>query len=398
MSHATPTQSRKSFDELQSLLAGQGLDAVFETLCQRLTSERKLHELFDVLLMRSRRRLGLPVTLTTSLDDLAEPVRTQVEEAYLDACRQVGTLLLEEGKLREAWMYLRPVGDKALVAQALAKITPNDENLQDLIEIGLHEGIAPAYGYELVLKNYGTCNAITTFEGALTNRPRGDQQAAASLLLRHLHAELVANVRADIARQESAEPKETSLGGLVADRDWLFADNNYHIDTTHLASVIRFARLLEEPELLELAHDLTEYGNRLSKQFQFAGDEPFADVYASHGLFFAAQLGRQVDRALAYFAERARAADVNEQGTAAAEVYIALLTRLGRYNEAIDATVELIPAGVRTGGFAPNLLELSRLAGNYERLMQVCRDREDLVGFAVGLAEQAASGPASSST
>lgn len=398
MSHATPTQSRKPFDELQTLLAGQGLDAVFETLCQRLTSEKKLHELFDVLLMRSRRRLGLPVTLTTSLDDLAEPVRTQVEEAYLDACRQVGTLLLEEGKLREAWMYLRPVGDKALVAQALAKITPNDENLQDLIEIGLHEGIAPAYGYELVLKNYGTCNAITTFEGALTNRPRGDQQAAASLLLRHLHAELLANVRADIARQESAEPKETTLSGLVADRDWLFADNNYHIDTTHLASVIRFARLLEEPELLELAHDLTEYGNRLSKQFQFAGDEPFADVYASQGLFFAAQLGRQVDRALAYFAERARAADVNEQGTAAAEVYIALLTRLGRYDEAIDATVRLIPAGVRTSGFAPNLLELSRLAGNYERLMQVCRDREDLVGFAVGLAEHAASGPASSST
>jgi hypothetical protein len=395
MSHGTPTQSHQSFDELQALLSGQGLDAVFESLCQRLTSEKKFHELFDVLLMRSRRRLGLPVTLTTSLDDLAEPVRTQVEEAYLAACREVGTLLLDDGKLREAWMYLRPVGDKVLVAQALAKIAPNEENLQDLIEIGLHEGIAPAYGYELVLKNYGTCNAITTFEGALTNRPRGDQQAAASLLLRHLHAELLANVRADIARQENAEPKETTLSGLVADRDWLFADNNYHIDTTHLASTIRFARLLEEPELLELAHDLTEYGNRLSKQFQFAGDEPFADVYESHGLFFAAQLGRQVDQALAYFAERARAADVNEHGTAAAEVYIALLTRLLRYEEAIDATVDLVPAGVRTSGFAPNLLELSRLAGNYRRLMQVCRDRGDLVGFAVGLAEQAGGGPTS---
>ncbi len=388
MSHGTPAQSQQSFDELQALLAAGGLDAVFDTVCQRLTGEKKFHELFDVLLMRSRRRLGLPVTLTTSLDDLEEPVRTQVEEAYLAACRQVGTLLLEDGKLREAWMYLRPVGDKALVADALSKITPNDENLQDLIEIALHEGIAPAYGYELVLKNYGTCNAITTFEGALTNRPRGDQQAAASLLLRHLHAELLANVRADVARQEGAEPKETTLGELVADRDWLFADNNYHIDTTHLASTVRFARLLEEPELLELAYDLTAYGNRLSKQFQFAGDEPFADVYASHGLFFAAQLDRQVELALDYFAQRARAADVNEQGTGAAEVYIALLSRLRRYGEAIDAAVELIPPGVRTSGFAPNLLELSRLAGSYERLMKVCRDRNDLVGFAVGLAEQ----------
>ncbi len=78
-------------------------------------------------------------------------------------------------------------------------------------------------------------------------RPRADQQAAAALLLRHLHAELLANVRADIVRQSGSEPAETTLAALVADRDWLFADNNYHIDTTHLAATIRFARLLEEP-------------------------------------------------------------------------------------------------------------------------------------------------------
>jgi hypothetical protein len=299
-------------------------------------------------------------------------------------------LLLNDAKLREAWMYLRPLGDKTLVAEALAKIKPNEENLQDLIEIGLHEGVAPAYGYELVLKNYGTCNAITTFEGAMTARPRSEQQAAASLLLRHLYGELTANVRADIARQDGAEPKETTLAALVASRDWLFADNNYHVDTTHLAATVRYSRLLEQPSQLELAYDLTEYGRRLGKQFQFASEEPFADVYPSHALFFAAQLGRQVDVALDYFRSRAKAVDVNEHGTAAAEVFIALLTRLKRYDEAIEATVELIPPGVRVGGFAPNLLELSRLAGNYDRLMSVCRERGDLVGYAAGLVELSA--------
>src|ERR1700681_2878883 len=103
--------------------------------------------------MQTRHRLGLPVILTMSLDDLAEPLRSQVEEAYLGACREVGTLLLGEGQIREAWMYLRLVGDKALVAEALVKLTPNEENMQDLIEIGLHEGVAPAWGYALVLKN-----------------------------------------------------------------------------------------------------------------------------------------------------------------------------------------------------------------------------------------------------
>ena len=379
---------QSTFDLLNSQLSQQGIDGVFAKLTEQLRADKKYHELFDVLLMRTRHRLGLPVILTMSLDDLAEPLRSQVEDAYLAACREVGTLLLGEGQIREAWMYLRPVGDKALVADALVKVEPNEANLQDLIEIGLHEGVAPAWGYELVLKNYGTCNAITTFEGALMNRSRADQQAAAGLLLNHLHHELTANVRADIARAEGKVPQEASLAGLVADRDWLFLDNNYHVDTTHLAATIRFARLIEDPAMLALAYDLTEYGRRLSRQFQFAGDEPFVDPYPSYGLFFYAQLGQQVDEALAYFLERAKSVSIDEFGSAAAEVYIGLLTRLKRYPQAIDATVELIPPGTRTSGFAPSLLELSRLAGNYDRLMAVCRERGDLVGYTAGLVER----------
>ncbi len=378
-----------TFDQLQARLKEQGPPAVFETLTAQLAAEKKYHELFDVLLMQSRHSLGLPVILTTSIDDLPEPLRSQVENEYLAACRSVGKLLLDEGRLREAWMYLRPVGDKQLVAEALAKIETNDDNVQDVIEIGLHEGVAPAIGYGLVLKHYGTCNAITTFEGALIGRPKADQQSAAGLLLEHLYAELIANVRSDIERQEGKPPQETTLAQLVADREWLFSENNYHIDTTHLASTVRFARVIEDPRLLALAEDLTEYGRRLSRQFQFAGDEPFADVYASHGLFFAAQRGRNVDDALAYFRERAHTADVHEQGTAAVEVYVALLSRLERYDEAIDAAIELIPPGVRTSGFAPSLLELSRASGNYDRLMNVCRQRGDLVSFTAGLLEGA---------
>lgn len=381
-----------AFDDLQRQQEQGGVEALFASLTATLRQEKKYHELFDALLMRSRQQLGLPAVMSTSLDDVAEPARTTLEEAYLSACREVGTLLLDEGKLREAWMYLRPVGDKQLVAAALANIAPNDENLQDLIEIGLHEGVAPALGYQLVLKHYGTCNAITTFEGALLSRPRADQQAAATLLLCTLHGELLANLRADITKQEGKEPAEGTLAKLAADRDWLFSDYNYHIDTTHLASTVRFARLLEEPAVLELAYDLTEYGRRLSKQFQFAGDEPFADVYPSHGLFFAAQLGRQVDEALAYFRAKAESIDPREFGAAAVEVYVALLARLGRYVEAIDATASMLPAGVRSSGFAPSLQELSRLAGNYERLLAVCRERGDLVSYAAGLAERQPAG------
>ena len=378
-----------TFDELDSQLSTQGVNAVFDALAARLKSAKKFHELFDVLLMRSRHQIGLPVILSGALDELPEPVRGQLEDAYLAACREVGTLLLGEGKLREAWMYLRPLGDKATMAAALDKVEPCEENLQDLIEIALHEGVAPALGYGLVLKNYGTCNAITTFEGALLQRSRADQQAAAALLLGHLYEELIANVRADIARREGQPPSDSTLARMVADRDWLFADHNYHTDTTHLAATIRFARLLEDKQMLALAYDLTEYGRRLSSQFQFAGDQPFAEVYASHGLFFAAQLGQQVDEAIAYFRQRAQSLSIDEHGTGPVEVYVALLARLGRHAEALEAAVELVPRGVRTSGFAPSLIELARLAGDYQRLLAVCRQRDDSVGYAAALVEQA---------
>ena len=379
--------SESPFDQLTQKLTESGPEALFDQLTAELEREQKYHELFDVLLMRSRQRLGLPAILQGSIDDLDEPVRSQVEDAYLESCRHVGKLLLGEGRVREAWMYLRPVGDKQLVAAALEKITPGEDNLQDLIEIGLHEGVAPALGYKLVLENYGTCNAITTYEGAILGRPRADQQVCAAALLAHLYRELVANVRADIARQEGTEPQETSLAELIADRDWLFGEMSYHTDTTHLAATVRFARVLEDRDLIAKAHDLTEYGQRLSQQFQFPGEPPFRELYPAHALYFGAQLGKNVDEALAFFDRQARETDVHEEGTGPAEIYVALLSRLGRHADAIRAAVELLPPGVRSSGFAPNLLELSRMAGDYAPLMQVCRERGDLVSFTAGLLE-----------
>jgi hypothetical protein len=286
-------------------------------------------------------------------------------------------------------MYLRPVGDKASLAKALEKVAADEDNVQDLIELALHEGVAPVWGYRLVLDNYGTCNAITTYEGVIAGRPRADQQAAASMLVRRLHEELLGSIRADIERQEGSAPKENTLAELVADRDWLFLDNNYHIDTTHLAAIVRFARVVDDPEVLRLALDLTAYGRRLSRQFQFSGEEPFVDVYPSHALFFSALLGEKIEESLAFFRERATSLSLEEHGPVPAETYVALLARLGRYQEALEAAAELIPPGTRTTGLAPSLLELSRLSGSYDLLKRVCKERGDLLGFTAGLIEGA---------
>ncbi len=240
-------------------------------------------------------------------------------------------------------------------------------------------------GFQYVLEHYGTCNAITLYDGQMHGRPKADRQQVAGLLVEHLHGELLRNVQADIERHEGKAPAETTLAALVAQRPWLFENDNYHVDTTHLAAVVRFALACDDPRVLRTALDLTTYGRNLSRQYQFAGQEPFADTYPSHALFFQGVLGGNTDAAVDYFRQQAR--DSQESGPA--EVLVALLARAGQTAAAFEAAAEFLRPDMRTTGFAPSLIELATRAGCYGRLMATCRDRKDALGFAAGLVEAA---------
>lgn len=378
---------QQTFDDVAEAAAKEGMSAATEKLAEHFRSSEQYHELFDLRLLQARLDLGLPAILTKGLDDLEEPLRTRMEDRYLEACREVGHLLLADGRVREAWMYLRPVGDRATVAAALEKLTPQDDSAEQIIEVALYEGVHPRLGFELVLKNFGLCNAITTYDAQMHQRPRGERQAVAALLVRQIHGDLVRSLTDYLAKKQGKTPPERSIAGLVADRDWLFDDNEYHIDTSHLAAVVRFALVIDDPEVLRLAADLTEYGRRLSSMFQYPGQEPFVDTYPTHALFFRALLGELVDEAVAYFRGRAEALADSDQGSWPAEVYVGLLGRLGRIDDAFEAAAQYL-AAARTTGFAPSLLELAQRSGNYARLLEISRQRGDLLGFAMGLAEQ----------
>ena len=131
-----------------------------------------------------------------------------------------------------------------------------------------------------------------------------------------LHNDLMTSLRSDIQRQQGSPAKESTIADLVRERDWLFENDNYHVDTSHLNSVVRFALLIDNPEVLRLAVDLTEYGRRLSPQFQYRGEEPFADAFPTSAMFFRALLGENVEEAVAYFQGRAAsAADAGDKPT-----------------------------------------------------------------------------------
>jgi hypothetical protein len=111
------------------------------------------------------------------------------------------------------------------------------------------------------------------------------------------------------------------------------------------------------------------------------------DTFAHHALFYAAQLGEQVDEALAHFAARAAEVDVRQQGTAAVEVHAILLARLGRPADAMRVLAG-IPAGISASRFAPSLIELSEQAGEFRTYQEICRQRGDLLGYAIGRLEE----------
>jgi hypothetical protein len=373
------------FDQLEQQSTSGGVDAVLEHLITSLQQDKKHHELFEALKMQVRHRAGLPLLYGESGDDLDSKQRTLLEDGLLGACRQVGTALLEDGRVSEGWMYMRPVGDMAAAREMINKIEVQDDNIDEMVEVLLQEGVDPARGFSVVLQNYGTCNAITTFESVMPQKGKADQRAVAQLLLRHVHQELFTNVKADVAGRQESEPTATTLAELIAGQEGMFGEHSYHIDTTHLASTTRFSRILEDEESLRLALDLTQYGKELHEQFQYEGDEPFTDIYRDHAFYFQALLGENLDEALAYFKDRSDNVDTNQWGTVGIETYIDLLARVGKIEEAIAVTIEKTQPGQRTMGLAPSLLELCERSDNYSPLMDACRGSDDVLGFATGL-------------
>src|SRR5205085_10196119 len=198
----------------QQTISSGGVAAALTQLSQRLHAEKRYFDLFSARLMEGRHRLGLPVASADGLDDLPEPQRSQMEQVYLDACREVGRLLLGERRLGEAWMYLRAVGHKTARTEALQAGEPGEGSVDEFVQWAVHEGLAPRRGFETVLANYGVCNAITMFDSTMYNRPLAHRQQVAALLVQTLHRELTANLRAEIVRQESSQPKEQTIEGL----------------------------------------------------------------------------------------------------------------------------------------------------------------------------------------
>ncbi|MGE3819508.1 MAG: hypothetical protein AB7I30_08735 [Isosphaeraceae bacterium] len=398
--------ARTTIEALDQALRDSGPAEALAILARRLDEQGDYRALLDARLLQARLELGLPSVQTEGLDDVPEPVRSRYEDRYVAAIREVGHKFLAKGDVPGAWPYFRAIGEPEPVAQAIEAYVPSedDDRLSALIEVAFNQGANPRKGFEWILGHYGTCSAISAFEHL--PREGATRVACAGSLVRQLHGHLLANLRAEIAhRGQPSPPEGTPIAELLPGRDWLFQDEAYHIDVSHLASTVRVSPLLTDPELIALAFDLTEYGRRLSGRHVFEGDPPFDRVYEDHGVYLRALLGRDVEDALSHFRAKlsAEAPDPTEgfddgfgppqKDTAPAQVLVGLLARLGRLDEAIDVASEHLAREPESTLFCPSVAQLCQRAGRPERLAQVALRNDDPVRYAAARLMSASESP-----
>jgi hypothetical protein len=396
MNNATVMKETELFERLLDLARESGAVAAARVLVEKMRSEHRFAELFEARKMLHRLELGLdPVPLdgltgggqTVAPPRLEPEVQEELDKRLLDACREVGTGLVRAGRLQDGWMYLRAVGDNDIASDAMAGIEPTQENLDLLLNLYVHEGVNVGRGTRLSLQMRGTCNTITMLDSVVAMRGRQEQQSAVEALVEHVHGELLQNLIADVKRR-NPQCKPPAANRIV---DWLelqpglLRDGTYHLDTTHLASTVRFARVLDRESTLRLAADLAEYGRQLHAQYQYESEEPFAELYPMSLAWFRALLGEHVDAALRVFRQKADSMNPEQHGTMGIETFADLLARVGRPAESAQYLMKAMPAGMRPFGIAPSLIELAHASGEYQPMMVHAQSRGDLVGFAAAL-------------
>ncbi|MEM9827318.1 MAG: hypothetical protein AAF958_12045 [Planctomycetota bacterium] len=366
---------------------------MLDELVNFLRQENRPEEMFEAMKMRTRQELGLPLITLGDDPPQSDAVENQLEHGLLDACRAAGEMIMKQGRVSAAWMYLRPTGDLELARKLIAKVPITDENYDDIVQVLLHEGVDVRRGFQAVLKHQGTCNSITLFEQALANQSKKDRRAAAEALLDHFYDELSANVRGDISRRTAPADPGESLLDMITKRPELLSQGAYHADTTHIASTVQIAKLVDTPERLTKAWELTQYGRRLDRNFQYPGDEPFVDFYPAFATFYSVLLGRDVEAGLTLFRRKAEQVDPMSEGTAAIETYVDLLQRSGREVEAIEAMAKLVPDQVPPQRIVPLMMEIVEdlestpdasaiVQAARDRVAEFCQSRGDVLGYA----------------
>jgi hypothetical protein len=373
------------FEQIEQTLTSKGAGAAIDELCRIMQERKEYGHLFYALLLKKRNELGVSPIPTEPNQALPQAVHGPYEDAIRQAARRVGQLYLDQGDIPRAWAYFQMIEEARPVAEAIESFQLSDsEESQQVIEIAFHHGVHPRKGFDWILERYGICNAITTVGGHEFRDPDIRTYCIAGLV-RALYEQLRERLLEEVGGREGPVAGQQSVAQLIRGRDWLFADDAYHVDASHLSAVVQMSIYLPPGQELELARELCIYGGRLSRLFQYAGEPPFEDQYHDYGLYLDALAAQRVEEAIAHFRAKAEATDPDSAGTYPAEVFVNLLVRLDRPQEALAAATRLLAKTENTRLACPSIVELCKQANQYQSLVEVSRQRGDPVHFLAAL-------------
>jgi len=374
------------YDDLQQALAADGPVAAIDRLIKRLRETQEFGPLFYALLLKKRHEMGVTPIPTRPAQELPEAVHAEYEEAIRQAGRTVGNLYIDAGDIPAAWHYFRLIGDAQPVKDALERYVPADtEDIYPLVEIAFHHRVHPARGFDLVLNRQGICSAITMLGSFDTGLEPDVRAYCVRRLVVALHEQLVERLRIEVERHDHKTPEATTISDLIVGRRWLFGDDSYLIDLSHLGSVVQMSLHLPpgDPGIPQ-ARELCAYGAKLSKKMQSPGEPPFEELYRDAGIYLKVLSGSDVDTGLGHFRAKVKSMDL-DRGTLPAEVYVNLLLHAGRTAEAIKVARTYLTDADERQLSCPGPLELCRRTGDFAAFADVARVRGDAVHYLAGL-------------
>jgi hypothetical protein len=379
-----------ALDELQTRLEQQGTIAAIDQLCTKLRDDQDYHNLFYALLLKKRHELGVMPVPTSPALKLPKEVHQEYEEAIRQAGHTVGELFLAAGNIPQAFPYFNMIHEREPVVAALEKYRPGENDDCDaVVNIAYHQGVHPRRGFDLILERFGICSAITTLGGQHFPFGAEVRDYCIQRVVRALYEELRARLRAEIQSKEGiAPPADTPVAELIKGRFWLFGDDFYHVDTSHLSSAVQLSIHLKPCAELELARELCEYGQRLSKRFQYPGESPFENQYKDYGIYLAVLAGDDVEGGLNHFRAKVEQLKPEAQGTYPAEVLVNLLLRMDRPEQALEVASRYLVNVDERQLSCPGIVELCERTGRFDVLTRLAREHNNAVHYLAGLIAQ----------
>ena len=267
-----------------------------------------------------------------------------------EAAREAGALFLADGDIPHAWPYFRAIGDRETIASAIEStghLEQPGEQIDAIIDIALGERVHPPKGLELVIAQHGICRAITYFEQFPDLERR---EACLILLVRTLHAELVANLKHAIERREGRAPDTNCIPELIA-RPRLA-----------VRRVRRVCRHLARDQRDSVRGGFSRTGRRSGwrwscattaciclRQFKMRGEPPFEDIYQRPFDLPARDYWAKIWMPRSNISKRRSLLKHDPlRAIQSAQVLVGLLVRRERYQEAMQISLEHL-SGIAPG-------------------------------------------------